>query len=101
MVSLLASSGARKLGRLKESRMDGPRVKSAEAVATVATLLRGEDDRWPLLLLGAGASFRSGVPTAAEAVKQIARIVFSEQKLLGTRPPERVRPSEWEPWLRE
>jgi hypothetical protein len=81
--------------------MDIARVKGAEAVGTLATLLRGEDDRWPLFLLGAGASFRSGVPTASEAVKQIARIVYSEQKLLGSRPPERVKPSEWEPWLRE
>ena len=77
------------------------RVVGADAVALVATLLRGEDDRWPIFLLGAGASFRSGVPTAADAVKQIAKIVYAERKLQGVRPPERVRPSEWEPWLRE
>ena len=81
--------------------MGSQRVIGADAVALIATLLRGEDDRWPIFLLGAGASFRSGVPTAAEAVKQIARIVYSERKLLGARPPERVKPSEWEPWLRE
>ena len=83
------------------SQMGSQRVIGAEAVALIATLLRGEDDRWPIFLLGAGASFRSGVPTATEAVKQIARIVFSERKLLGARPPERIKPSEWEPWLRE
>src|ERR1022692_3771159 len=77
------------------------RVIGADAVALIATLLRGEDDRWPIFLLGAGASFRSGVPTATEAVKQIARIVYSERKLLGARPPERVKPTEWESWLRE
>jgi hypothetical protein len=81
--------------------MSFQRVVGADAVAQVATLLRGEDDRWPIFLLGAGASFRSGVPTATDAVKQIARIVYAERKLRGTRPPERVRPSEWEPWLRE
>jgi len=81
--------------------MDSQRVIGDDAVALIATLLRGEDDRWPIFLLGAGASFRSGVPTATDAVKQIARIVYSERKLLGTRPPERVKPSEWEPWLRE
>ena len=81
--------------------MDSQRVIGADAVSLIATLLRGEDDRWPIFLLGAGASFRSGVPTATEAVKQIARIVYSERKLLGARPPERVKPSEWEPWLRE
>ena len=68
------------------------RVVGADAVALVAALLRGEDDRWPIFLLGAGASFRSGVPTATDAVKQIARIVYSERKLQGARPPERVRP---------
>jgi hypothetical protein len=81
--------------------MGSQRVTGADAVALIATLLRGEDDRWSIFLLGAGVSFRSGVPTAAEAVKQIARIVYSERKLLGARPPERVKPSEWEPWLRE
>jgi hypothetical protein len=77
------------------------RVIGADAVALVANLLRGEDDRWPIFLLGAGASFRSGVPTATDAVKQIARVVYSERKLQGQRPPERVRPTEWEPWLQE
>lgn len=81
--------------------MSFQRVVGSDAVSLVATLLRGEDDRWPIFLLGAGASFRSGVPTATDAVKQIARIVYAERKLLGERPPERVRPSEWEPWLRE
>jgi hypothetical protein len=60
-----------------------------EAVSVLGPLLRSTDDPCPLILLGAGASFRSGVPTAADAVKQIARLVFSE----------RVKPSEWESWL--
>jgi hypothetical protein len=70
-----------------------------EAVATLAPLFRAPDEPRPLILLGAGASFRSGVPTAAEAVKQIARLVYSERELAGARPPERVKPGEWEPWL--
>ena len=40
-------------------------------------------------------------PPAADAAKQRAKIAFAEQKLLGTRPPERIRPSEREAWLRE
>lgn len=76
-------------------------VSGADAIALIAKILRGDDERWPIFLLGAGASFRSGVPTAAEAVKQIAKIAYSERKLSGSRPPDRVRPSEWEPWLRE
>lgn len=73
----------------------------AEAVSVLAPLLRASDAPCPLVLLGAGASFRSGVPTAAEAVKQIARRVYSERVLGGSRPPERVKPSEWEAWLRQ
>ena len=72
-----------------------------EAVSVLGSLLRSADESCPLILLGAGASFRSGVPTAADAVKQIARLVYSERVLKGSRPPERVKPSEWEVWLRE
>jgi hypothetical protein len=70
-------------------------------ISILGPLLRASDEPCPILLLGAGASFRSGVPTAAEAVKQIARLVYSERVLGGSRPPERVKPSEWEPWLQK
>jgi hypothetical protein len=70
-----------------------------EAVSALAPLLRSSADCCPLLLLGAGASFRSGVPAAADAVKQIARLYYAQRVLVGARPPERVKPSEWEPWL--
>jgi len=70
-----------------------------EAVSVLGPLLRSTEEPCPLILLGAGASFRSGVPTAAEAVKQIARLVYSERELRNARPPERVKPSEWESWL--
>jgi hypothetical protein len=70
-----------------------------EAVFVLEPLLRSTDEPCPLILLGAGASFRSGVPTAADAVKQVARLVYSERELKSLRPPERVKPSEWESWL--
>lgn len=70
-----------------------------QAVSVLAPLFRASEEPCPLLLLGAGASFRSGVPAAADAVKQITRLVYSERELGGARPPERVKPSEWEPWL--
>lgn len=70
-----------------------------EAVTILAQLLRTADEASPIMLLGAGASFRSGVPTAAEAVRRIARTVYAERELGNARPPERVKPSEWEPWL--
>src|SRR5215472_17320042 len=71
-----------------------------EAVSELASLLRPSDAPCPLLLLGAGASFRSGVPTAGDSVRQIARLIYSEHFLRGSRPPERVKPSEWEAWIR-
>ena len=70
-----------------------------DAVSALGSLLQSSEEPCPLILLGAGASFRSGVPTAADAVKQIARLVYSERELKNTRPPERVKPSEWESWL--
>jgi len=73
--------------------------ENRQSVWMLAPLLRASDAPRPVLLLGAGASFRSGVPTAAEAVKQISRLVYSQRVLGGSRPPERVKPSEWEPWL--
>lgn len=72
-----------------------------EAISILTPLLRATAETCPLLLLGAGASFHSGVPVAAEAVKQIARLVFAQQELRGARPPERVKPTEWEPWLQK
>lgn len=45
-----------------------------EAVSVLAPLLRSSDPPCPLTFLGAGPSFRSGVPTAADAVTQIARV---------------------------
>jgi DNA-binding PadR family transcriptional regulator len=84
--------------RAGEVARDGD-LGNRSAVATLGQLFRSTEEPCPLILLGAGASFRSGVPTAADAVKQIARLVFSERELKNSRPPERVKPSEWESWL--
>lgn len=70
-----------------------------QALSVLAPLFRATHEPSPVLLLGAGASFRSGIPTAAEAVKRIARVVYAERELGDARPPERVKPTEWEPWL--
>ena len=81
---------------------DPPReadLGNKSAIAVLGPLFRSREEPCPLILLGAGASFRSGVPTAADAVRQITRLVYSERVLRGSRPPERVKPSEWEAWL--
>lgn len=78
-----------------------PDMPDKDALGVIASLLQSADDPCPVLLLGAGASFRSGVPMAADSVKQMARLVYSQRVLNNARPPERVKPSEWESWLRE
>ncbi len=41
-------------------------------------LFRTIQESRPIFLLGAGASFRSGIPTAAEAVKRIAKAAYAK-----------------------
>lgn len=85
-------------GRTSDAVREGD-LGNIPAVATLGPLFRSPEEPCPLILLGAGASFRSGVPTAADAVKQIARLVYAQRELKNSRPPERVKPSEWEAWL--
>ena len=42
-----------------------------ESVRELASILNPENEARPTILLGAGASFSSGVPLADEAVKRI------------------------------
>lgn len=71
-----------------------------DGISALTALFSSIDDPSPVVLLGAGASFRSGVPTASDAVKEIARTAYSAKKLAGERPPNRIKPTEWEPWLK-
>ena len=50
-----------------------------ESVRELASILNPENEARPTILLGAGASFSSGVPLADEAVKRMAKRVFSER----------------------
>jgi hypothetical protein len=73
--------------------------QSRNVVAELAYHFRVMDQAPPVLLLGAGASYRSGIPLAAEAVKRIAKASFTwtrlglDEKLCN--PP----PSDWLPYL--
>ncbi|MES1242758.1 MAG: SIR2 family protein [Acidobacteriota bacterium] len=69
------------------------------SVQAIASLLRATNEARPVFLLGAGASFSSGVPLAAESVRRIARRVFAEKIKGGSVLPERVKPTEWQTWL--
>jgi hypothetical protein len=66
---------------------------------SLAALLRASNEIRPLLLLGAGASFRSGVPLAADAVKRIAKAAYIRTELGGKCHPAQVKMSQWMPWL--
>jgi hypothetical protein len=70
-----------------------------DSVRTLALLFRASNEARPILLLGAGASFSSGVPVAAESVRRLARRVYAEMVKGGSVPPEQVRLSEWMSWL--
>ncbi len=61
----------------------------------IAALFRDKNVR-PLLLLGAGASYSSGVPTADIAVDRIAREAFVRRVGGGLGNPSEA---DWRPWL--
>lgn len=70
-----------------------------ESVRALASLFRASNEARPILLLGAGASFSSGVPLASESVRRLARRVYAEKFKGGSIPPEQVKLSEWQTWL--
>jgi len=57
-----------------------------------------DSEKPPVFLLGAGASFRAGVPVAADAVRWIAQEAFKRKAQAG-RVLSSPKPSEWLPWL--
>ena len=54
----------------------------------------------PVLLLGAGASFRSGIPLAGDMVEQAARWAYAREHGRSPEDPRLLR-SDWLPWLRK
>lgn len=49
----------------------------SDAVKTLAYLFRASSKARPVLLLGAGASFHSGIPLAEDAVRRIAQAEYA------------------------
>jgi hypothetical protein len=72
-----------------------------DTVRELASILNPQNEARPTVLLGAGASFSSGVPLADESVKRIARRYYAERIVGGTVLPEQVKTSEWMAWLNE
>jgi hypothetical protein len=70
-----------------------------DTVRELVSIFSPHNEARPTLLLGAGASFSSGVPLADESVKRIARRYYTERALGSTVPPEHAKTSEWMAWL--
>ena len=52
------------------------------SVPEIVSLFRSSNELRPILFLGAGASFRSGVPLAADAVVRIAKASYAKTELV-------------------
>ncbi len=75
-------------------------MSHVDTVRELASILNPQNEARPTVLLGAGASFSSGVPLAGESVKRIARRYYAE-RISGKTLPEQVKTSEWLAWLAE
>jgi hypothetical protein len=69
------------------------------SVSLLCSLLKPDNDARPTFLFGAGASFSSGIPLAAECVRRLARQAYADFKLGGKMLPDQIKPSEWTTWL--
>lgn len=80
-------------------RFEARHVMSHEdTLRELVSILIPQNEARPTALLGAGASFSSGVPLAAESVKRIVRRYYAE-RISGNVLPEQVKTSEWLVWL--
>jgi len=70
-----------------------------DSVALLCSLMKPDNDERPTFLFGAGASFSSGIPLAAESVKRLAKQAYSDFQLGGKTPPDQIKASEWTAWL--
>jgi len=71
-----------------------------DVVKSLASLFRASGKARPVVLLGAGASFRSGIPLAEEAVRRIAQSAYARNKLGLAVHDSRIVLSDWLPFLR-
>jgi SIR2-like domain len=75
------------------------KIDSRQSLNQLAALFRATQPARPIVLLGAGASFRSGVPLADALVAQIARLAFARLELGNPAAISRVTLSDWKPFL--
>ena len=68
-------------------------------VRRLASLFRSDQPTRPVLLLGAGASYRSGIPLAETLVKNIARLRYAIDRFGSEAAIANVAVSDWKPYL--
>jgi hypothetical protein len=71
------------------------------AIQALAYLFRANRNTRPILLLGAGSSFRSGIPMAEEATRRIARAAYSRQVRGVDEEFANPKLSDWMPFLQQ
>ena len=71
----------------------------SDILKNLAYLFRSNSKARPVLLLGAGASFRSGIPLADEAVRRIAQSACAREKFGLNIAGSRLMLSDWLPYL--
>jgi hypothetical protein len=76
-------------------------MSHSDTIRELASILNPQNEARPTILLGAGASFSSGVPLADESVRRIARRYYAERVVGGRVLPEQVKTSEWMAWLNQ
>jgi len=69
---------------------------SSSTIGTLKSLLI--DKKRPILLLGAGCSIKSGIPTASEFVDRAAKWGYAREHGLPAKEAS-IRRSDWHPWL--
>lgn len=68
--------------------------------ASLLPIIRLSDKPRPVILLGAGASVKSGIPLAGEFVGRIAKWAYAKEKNINIQKYPLSR-SDWWPWLQE
>ncbi len=74
-------------------------MKHQSSVTRLAARFRSDQATRPVVLLGAGASFRSGIPLAADLVKLIARHSYAFVELGDEQAIGKVKTSDWRRYL--
>lgn len=69
---------------------------SSSTLGTLKSLLL--ENKKPILLIGAGCSIKSGIPTASEFVDKAAKWGYAREKGLPAKEAS-IRRSDWYPWL--